>query len=236
MASHEENKADRRARIIAAARDLIRETGRTGLSMRALAARAGVSLMTPYNLFGSKQGVLEALLEADLQRFRHTLSQSVCHDPVERIFDVISLAVRFYHADPAFYRALYLALFESGNAELRQLYSPGRQQFWEDLMREAIGARLLLEEVDAAALARTIRYIFAGVLHGWATSGRDAFWVEAELGYGVSLALHAVAAPAVRKRIRARIHAYQQRMAEDRGEAATGDRVPSSPHRATAIA
>src|SRR5271168_2287443 len=51
----EAGKRERRRRIIEAARALIRETGNAGLSMRALAARAGVSLATPYNLFGSKR-------------------------------------------------------------------------------------------------------------------------------------------------------------------------------------
>ncbi|MFX8339372.1 helix-turn-helix domain-containing protein, partial [Acinetobacter baumannii] len=61
-------KAERRSRIIKAARDLIRETGDAGLSMRALAAKAGVSLATPYNLFGSKRAVLVAVLE-DIKGF-----------------------------------------------------------------------------------------------------------------------------------------------------------------------
>ena len=62
MSRREEAKAERRHRIIAAARDLIKETGDTGLSMRAIAARAGVSLTTPYNLFGSKRAIVIALL------------------------------------------------------------------------------------------------------------------------------------------------------------------------------
>lgn len=216
MGSHEENKADRRGRIIAAARDLIRETGRTGLSMRALAARAGVSLATPYNLFGSKRGVLEALLEANLQEFRHALSQSASPDPIDRILDVVSLAARVYVADQAFYRALHLALFEADNTELRRLYGPGRQQFWEDLVGEAIAADLLLEEVDPETLSRTIRYIFAGVLHDWATSGMDAARLEAEFGYGVSLALHGAVVPGVANRIRARLWAFQELVAQGR--------------------
>ena len=58
MSRREEAKAERRHRIVTAARDLIRETGDTGLSMRAIAARANVSLSTPYNLFGSKGAIL----------------------------------------------------------------------------------------------------------------------------------------------------------------------------------
>ena len=57
----EAGKTERRQRIIRAARQLIRQTGNAGLSMRALAVRAGVSLATPYNLFGSKRAIVLAV-------------------------------------------------------------------------------------------------------------------------------------------------------------------------------
>src|SRR6185295_15437479 len=63
LGRREQAKAERRLRIINAARDLIRETGDTNLSMRTIAKRAKVSLATPYNLFGSKRAVVLAVLE-----------------------------------------------------------------------------------------------------------------------------------------------------------------------------
>jgi len=63
MPSREQAKAIRRDRIVAAARELIQETEETGFSMRALAERAGVSLVTPYKLFGSKLAGMQALLD-----------------------------------------------------------------------------------------------------------------------------------------------------------------------------
>lgn len=47
-------KIDRRARIIAEARRLIGEHGFDGLSLRKLAAAAGVTVPTIYNLIGGK--------------------------------------------------------------------------------------------------------------------------------------------------------------------------------------
>jgi AcrR family transcriptional regulator len=212
MASHEENKADRRAKIVSAAREIIRETGRTGLSMRSLAARAQVSLATPYNLFGSKQGVLDALLQENLEMFRLALSRSVSRDPIERIFDVVALAAEFYLADQKFYKALYLALFEAENVELRHLYSAGRQQFWESLVLDAIASHHIEAGVDPTALSRTLRYIFTGALHGWATAGIEPSGLEAELGYGVSLVLYASATEEARGRIQPRVMGYQQQI------------------------
>jgi len=46
-------KIERKQRILSAARRLIRTEGYTRMSMRELAREAQVSLVTPYNLFGS---------------------------------------------------------------------------------------------------------------------------------------------------------------------------------------
>jgi AcrR family transcriptional regulator len=182
--------------------------------MRSLAARARVSLATPYNLFGSKQGVLDALLQTNLDMFRQALSGSVSRDPIVRIFDVVSLAAQFYLADPAFYKALYLALFEAENVELRNLYSAGRQQFWEGLLAEATASHHLEPDTDTRALSRTLRYVVTGALHSWATSGITSEQLEAELGYGVSMALMGMATMHSRGQIECKLRSYQRRIAE----------------------
>ena len=122
ISQRERGMAERRARIVEAARDLIRATGDTGLSMRALAERAGVSLATPYNLFGSKQAVMLGVLEADLAAFRAGLDAAGPGDPLRRLFDNVALAARFYDEDPGFYRALFTALAGAGGPELRLLF------------------------------------------------------------------------------------------------------------------
>ena len=58
--TRELGKSKRRREILAAARDLMRQSDDLGFSMRTLADRAGVSIATPYNLFGSKQAWLSA--------------------------------------------------------------------------------------------------------------------------------------------------------------------------------
>jgi AcrR family transcriptional regulator len=60
MSLFEEHKAERRARIISAARELVTKHGYDGLTMRDLAAAARVSVPTLYNLFGGKDAILAA--------------------------------------------------------------------------------------------------------------------------------------------------------------------------------
>src|SRR5271156_2538702 len=91
----EAGKAERRGRIIRAARELIRETGNAGLSMRVLAAKAGVSLATPYNLFGSKRAIVLAVLQ-DVREFHDRFSHLRATDPLERIFVAIDIQIEIY--------------------------------------------------------------------------------------------------------------------------------------------
>ena len=112
----EAGKIERRRRIIEAARSLIRETGNAGLSMRALAARAGVSLATPYNLFGSKRAIVLAVLD-DVREFQERFAHLKSSDPIERIFAAVHLALEYYKDDPRFYKTLWAAVF--GADEIR---------------------------------------------------------------------------------------------------------------------
>ena len=90
MPTREEAKQIRRKQILAAARDLIGETSETKFSMRALAERAGVSLVTPYNLFGSKQAIMFALLDEDISKFGAQLARSR-KDPLDMLFQAVTL-------------------------------------------------------------------------------------------------------------------------------------------------
>jgi AcrR family transcriptional regulator len=58
----ERQKADRRRRIIAAARKLFAEAGQEATTIEAIADAAGVSGVTVHNYYGTKSGVLLALV------------------------------------------------------------------------------------------------------------------------------------------------------------------------------
>src|SRR6185369_11664248 len=64
----EDQKAERRARILATARRLIAERGFDGLTMRELASASRVSVPTLYNLFGGKHALLLGELEETFAR------------------------------------------------------------------------------------------------------------------------------------------------------------------------
>jgi len=53
-----------RTRIISAARKLLEERGYAGMTMEAVARKAGVAVATVYAIFGSKTGIVSAILDA----------------------------------------------------------------------------------------------------------------------------------------------------------------------------
>lgn len=202
-------KAERRLRIIQAARDLIRETGDAGLSMRALAAKAGVSLATPYNLFGSKRAVLVAVLE-DIKGFGTRFAGFGSLDSLDRILRAAKLAVSYYEADPAFYRVLWTSILAaSGSEERGAIFNAKRQTFWLKLLDDAVEEGLLLPEIDTTVLLRGLDYSFRSVMLHWVIAEIDLEDIQAAVGYGYALALRGAATPKGQALLLKRLTAFQ---------------------------
>src|ERR1700744_362650 len=84
---------DKAERLISVARDIVRETGNFDLPMRTLAARAQVSLRSPYEIFGSKNGVVRAILAADHALFLEQVKGLRSTDLLSNLFDRIQLGL-----------------------------------------------------------------------------------------------------------------------------------------------
>lgn len=208
----ESSKADRRSRIVSAARALIRETGETGFSMRALAEAAEVSLVTPYNLFGSKQAIMLALLDADVAVYQTRLAHVRSADALETFFDAVSLARALYEEEPGFYRAVLLALYNSGGRELRVMFHGPRYSFWRGLVVKATQDGLLVPETDADAFTHHLAHVFASSLLDWVLEDISLVELDAQVQYGFALALLAMAPAASAARLKKRMLALQTRL------------------------
>ncbi|WP_448586218.1 TetR/AcrR family transcriptional regulator [Thermaurantiacus sp.] len=204
--------ADRRQRIVRAARDLIRETGETDLSMRALAQRAGVSLATPYNLFGSKRAVMLAVLE-DERDFAERFRELDAPDSIARIFAAHDLAFSYYAADPDFYRTLWRALLDSSGVDSTGLASPERvrqvRAIWRALLEAAVRDGLLAPVVPVETLQAILSQVSGGALLFWTMGGLPTERLSASVGLGYALALGGVATPAGAPLVRDHLERYR---------------------------
>lgn len=207
----EEGKEERRRRIVEAARALIRETGDTGLSMRAIAARASVSLATPYNLFGSKRGVVMAVLE-DAREFQAKFATLGSLSAVERIFSALSITFAYHVQDPEFYRTLWASLLDprGGDAELRaELITPQNNQFWRDLLDEARREGAIADDIDMDLLQQALNGRFAAVMLNWVMGGSSVRELEPAACFGYASTLYASASETFRPEIRRRMLEFQ---------------------------
>jgi AcrR family transcriptional regulator len=211
MASREEAKERRRQEIVRAARVLMQQTGNTGFSMRALADTAGVSIATPYNLFGSKQAVMFAVLDADLEQYQERLER-LRADEVDVFFKAVTLTRSLFATEPGFYRAVLFAAYSSGGTTFRSMFDGPRHAMWRRLVRDAIQAGVIRPEVDATNFAINFGYIFFSGILEWANEAISLDELEARVQYGIALALHGVATPDYHERLWERVETTQRRV------------------------
>ncbi|HEU0037161.1 MAG TPA: helix-turn-helix domain-containing protein [Kofleriaceae bacterium] len=116
MSLFDEHKAERKDRILAAARKLIVKHGYDGLTMRELARAARVSVPTLYNLFGSKDAILVAELEAAAARMAAKLPRTG-DSFFERGMVAFEAGMQLIEEAPEFFRAamrMFLTSPETG--------------------------------------------------------------------------------------------------------------------------
>ncbi len=210
----EQAKAERRARIVAAAYDLLREVGREALSMKMVAARAEVAVSTLYKLFDSKQAILSTVFDQDLERFKDRVTAVAAGDAIERIFDTVDFATEIYRADPKLQRALlWRPPFQEADAGLDAALREPRIRFWRGLVRAAIDEGQLKPSTDANALATLLIHVFSGAIEDWMANAISLDQLRAETQFGFAVALSMFASSSAAPRLRERVKTLQQSLA-----------------------
>lgn len=209
----EQAKAERRDKIVRAARDLIRETGDMNLSMRMIAKRAEVSVATFYNLFGSKRAVVMAVLE-DERDFLQKYQKLQVSNAIDRIFEAHKLAYGYFVQDPDFYRPLWRALLVSGSKDDTGLVSPGRKALtraaWIALLTQAQEEGYLSADAQPALLERTLSYLAGGALLSWTMDDLQTDDLMPSVALGYASVLSSVATPEGLRRLEKRIAEYRR--------------------------
>lgn len=204
-------KDERRRRIIIAARELIRETHTVGLSMRELARRAGVSLATPYNLFGSKGAIVLAVMQ-DVREYRQRFFSRPFADPIARIFDAVDLSVEYYLQDPDFYKTLWREIFAASGDVRTAIYNPQREQFWLRLIEDAVEVGAIAPTIDAEFLLHQLDHQFRSVMLDWVSGDLPPDALAPTIWLGYALMLLGAAMPAWRGPLEVRIAQSQAQM------------------------
>jgi AcrR family transcriptional regulator len=205
MSARGHAKSQRRGDIVAAARALMQRSGDLGFTMRTLAEDAGVSIATPYNLFGSKQAILLAVLDADLADYERALA-ALQADEIEVLFEAVTLMNAVLAREPDFYRGVLVAVFRDGGPEFRHMVSGPRYLLWKKLLRQATQAGLLAADFDPDAFAISLSQLLFSNILDWAHGALSIEELRARAHYGLALALLAAATPRSREQVLAQLH------------------------------
>jgi AcrR family transcriptional regulator len=211
-----------RNRILDAAEVLIAETGDTSFATRELAIRAGVSAATPFNHFGSKRGILSAIVDRSLERLA-TLQEHPTRlgDPLERIFRNGDAAVSYYAAKPKLFRPVFGELIgkpvfgELVGKEAISRYHTLQQAntSWRLSLDAAVEAGQLRRGRDLDVIANQLEANWLGSLVLWIIGRVDGDGWKLQSEYGTALTLASVVAAEELDRLGGRITRLERRLA-----------------------
>lgn len=199
---------NKREQIVDAARELMRARRASRFSMRMLAEVAGVSIATPYNLFGSKQGVIAAVMDADLQSFRTDLMAEPV-DALEVFFRAASVTAEMFEREPAFYKAGANAILREADAPLIEQFTRPRHALLREMVQRAVQEGFLSHSVNPDALAVALGQQFFAWIQTWATGLVSLEGMVSRTQYAFALALTAVATDEHRDRLLDRLMQLQ---------------------------
>lgn len=162
-----ENKQRRKAQIVDAAMRLLESGGPEALTMRRLAAEAGVSEATPYNLFGSKADILGAVFERHFtEPGPHSRPPASVSDPLGRLLGSPHLVAASWTSRAEWFRDLVASARDAGTDMTALTAGPGAL-IRRDL-RDAFDAGLIGGEIAIDLLVRQILSTNRGIYEFWA--------------------------------------------------------------------
>ena len=171
LSQREAAKLQRQTRILKAARSLLNEGGLDLLSMKSLADRADVSLMTLYNLIGSKHAVLRALLEEDAREAEERLSADVPRSPVGALLAVVGEYTSFIRERPGYMRAIITAVasIDEDESDWRE----PQRLWWMRLTEAGKASGELRADLDSETFVLCLQDAIPGLLLAWARGEID---------------------------------------------------------------
>ncbi|ADB32943.1 transcriptional regulator, TetR family [Kribbella flavida DSM 17836] len=161
---------DLRRALVATARTLVEETGPGKLTMRAVAARIGVSPAAPYRHFASRELLLAAVATEAFHELADVIDTETKTDPLAALHSVLAEYVRFALRAPQLYRLMFGAgrPDRAQHADLLAAQHRLESAAAETLQRAAAAGAIAATDLDDVLL--TLR----SLMHGVATWALDA--------------------------------------------------------------
>jgi len=205
MSVREAQKNSRRRAILDAARSLILEGKERDFSMLTLAEKAGVSLVTPYNLFGSKSSILLEIVREDIYgRIAHV--EALASDSLAEWVAALSATLgQVYYKNRHFYRRMIVTLVAQQNADTQRSSLEFSYRIFENALRHLQERAILPGTVPVDLLARQCAHSVSGSLQQRLMQRGTEELLRREIELGLLFLLAGVCADADRQILRDRI-------------------------------
>ncbi|MDB5394956.1 MAG: hypothetical protein JWM91_2462 [Rhodospirillales bacterium] len=205
MSTRELQKNARRRAILDAARSLILDGKDRDFSMPTLAAKAGVSLVTPYNLFGSKSSILLEVVREDI------FDQVTDMDPLSSlsladwIGDLSRKLARVYYRNRHFYRRMIVTLVAQESADSQRLALEFSYRMFELPLKRLQEHGALSLTASSASLARHLAHSVSGSLQHRLMERGTEDRLRQEIEMGLLLLLAGICSDTERQNLRDRM-------------------------------
>lgn len=173
-----------RAQMLASAEALIRSTEGTDFSMKSLASAAEVSPTTPYNFFGTKEGLLFELLTIHMADFMDAAATRHSSDAVEQVLISGQKAVQLFLGDPVLMRPLYHVVFGVTDPLHHPKFLASAFRFYYQTLDQMNERKLFESNRHRIILASSLMAHFMGVLDLWIHEDVDDTWFSSQISYG----------------------------------------------------
>ena len=170
----ERNRQLARDVVLDAAERLLRKGTTADFSMRALAAEAGVGFATPFNHFGSKNAIMQALSSRLIGRMATRFSdEAPGGDAIDRVLAMGRISVALLLAKPDVHRAVVgsLGVASPEPGPVRQ----NSRDLWSLALADFAGVAVDMDALARDVLAEQLAFSFRGCV---------SFWVAGELQDG----------------------------------------------------
>lgn len=197
-----------RERVLQAAERLLGR-GRPEFSMRELAAEAGVSFATPFNLFGAKGAILHALSAQRIETMHARFaSDAPPGDAVARVLAAVGIAAAVMLDSPAVNRAVMAAL-GAPSGESGGVLALSRA-LWAEALGHGEGLAPRMTALARMTLPDQLALTFRGALSFW-TAGEI---VDQDLGPRAKAAAAALLLGFVEEQARDQLEAMLSELAD----------------------
>lgn len=160
----EKGKARRKEQIIQAAKRLLATGGIEALSTRKLAEEAELSVHTLYALVGSKDQILDAVMEDNHNRVLAAILEINEEHPIEKIFAIVDSTYQIISEDSAAQKPLMrvlMTLFYEGSLNPNPWWLLAQEKGWmETAVSEAVKQKLLRKDFAAPLVADMLMKIY----------------------------------------------------------------------------